>query len=36
MQHLQFLLAVVVGDHREGQVRVGGELDGQLAELGRG
>jgi hypothetical protein len=34
MQDLQFLPAVVVGDYRDGQVRVGGELDGQLAELG--
>jgi hypothetical protein len=34
MQDLQFLPAVVVGDHRDGQVRIGGELDGQFAELG--
>jgi hypothetical protein len=34
MQDFQFLPAIVVGDHRDGHVRVGGELDGQLAELG--
>jgi hypothetical protein len=34
MQDLQFLPAIVIGDHRYRQVRIGGELDGQLAELG--
>jgi len=36
MQDLQLGPAVAVGDYRDGQVRVGGELDGQLAELGGG
>lgn len=34
VQDLQLGPAVVAGDHRDGQVLVGGELDGQLAELG--
>ena len=33
MQDLQFGPAVVVSDYRDGQVRIGGELDGQLTEL---
>lgn len=36
VQDFQFGPAVIVGDHRDGQVRIGGELDGQLAELAGG
>ena len=34
MHDLKFVPAVVVADDRDGQVRIGGQLDGEVAQLG--